>query len=219
MITRWSFTRVIIQSSSLAILPANGRLQFGLEIVKENLISEVICLFNQLDNPLDQLRTSLNKETHACLKPSLYSPLLHIIFQSKSRRVAHRTKPFLVKSTFKCSHGALLLMELVHSGTLLGALIQVNLSLVVGEQEWTFVNTIWQTCTPAHFKEWYTINLNSKEGSCWLNCIMCSDMCKFSPGRHSGNEPHEQVNASGEDSYRTHWVFQIRYSCACQDQY
>jgi hypothetical protein len=61
-----------------------------------------------------------------------YRPLLHVILQGN---VAYRTKPFLVKSTFKCSHGALLLVELQQSGTLLGALIQVNLSLDVGEQE------------------------------------------------------------------------------------
>jgi len=84
MLTRWSFTHVIIKSSSVAILPANSRLQFGLGIVKENLILEVIYFFNQLDYPLDQLRTSLNKETHACLKSFFYSPLLHIIFHSRA---------------------------------------------------------------------------------------------------------------------------------------
>jgi len=127
MITRCSFTRVITQSPGLAILSANG---FGLGIVKANL-SILICSIRLISHSTYYIEQGDSRLPQVCS----YTPLLHVIFQGKSGKVAHRTKPFLVKSTFKCSHDALLLMELIQSGTLLGALIHVNLSLVVGEQE------------------------------------------------------------------------------------
>lgn len=57
-------------------------------------------------------------------------------FPMKNIIAAHRTKPFPVKSTIIVSHAALLLVGFTQSGTALGDLTHVNLSLTVGEHEW-----------------------------------------------------------------------------------